>query len=76
MAASKVFAVPELLEAILLELPPKKIFAVQAVAKQWKGLIDTSTQLKRAVFLNAIGKTPLARDESGAGVPNSNCSGE
>ena len=51
--AAKVFAVPELLENILLNLDLKQLFAVQAVNKDFQGVVSGSKDLKRKMFLLA-----------------------
>lgn len=51
MAAEQVFNLPELLEAILLQLPLTSIFLVKAVSKTWNQAIASSIKLQRALFL-------------------------
>ena len=52
MATSRdrVFALPELLEAILLELPVKKLLLVQRVSKHWQTTIKASVSIQQALF--------------------------
>lgn len=52
--ASRVFAIPELLEAILILLPPEDILTVQRVAKAWKQTIDASRRLPQALFIEPM----------------------
>ena len=51
VAVLKVFAIPELLEEILLYLPLKQLFAVQRVSKVFRDTIAASDPLKRRMFL-------------------------
>ncbi|KAK5680396.1 hypothetical protein LTS10_007324 [Elasticomyces elasticus] len=62
MAAQAVFAVSELLEMILLQLPMKDMQRSQAVCKQWRGEVDSSTRIKRALFLEPGTPNDLAHD--------------
>lgn len=50
------FRVPEMLEAILLELPMKDLLLSQSVCKTWKNAIKTSTKLQQKLFLIANGR--------------------
>ena len=52
--ATKVFAIPELLEAILLHLSTRDLLLSQRVAKTWKTTIDGSHLLRQALFLDPI----------------------
>lgn len=49
-ARSRVFAIPELLEAILLNLPPRELLVVQQVSKQFQATINDSPKLQQALF--------------------------
>ena len=49
--ALKVFAIPELLEEILLYLPLRPLFAIQRVNKSFRDTIAASDRLKRKMFL-------------------------
>lgn len=51
-----VFAIPELLERILLCLPPRSIFGVQRVASCWYAMVTTSTTIRRRLFLEVSGE--------------------
>ncbi|KAK5722116.1 hypothetical protein LTR17_014388 [Elasticomyces elasticus] len=62
MAAQAVFAVSELLEMILLKLPMKDMQRSRAVCKQWRGEVDSSIQIKRALFLEPGTPNDLAHD--------------
>lgn len=53
-SATRVFAIPELLETILFLLPTKDILISQRVAKNWKSTIDGSFLLKQALFIEPI----------------------
>lgn len=44
------FHIPELLEAILIELPVKDLLLGQRVCKTWRGAIETSSRLQKALF--------------------------
>ncbi|KAI6913429.1 hypothetical protein KC318_g9988 [Hortaea werneckii] len=48
--ATKVFAIPELAEMILLNLPMKDLLLAQLICKDIKNLIDSSTPIQRALF--------------------------
>lgn len=48
--ATKVFAVPELLESILLELPAKDLLLAQRVDTTFRDAIDHSIKIQRALF--------------------------
>ncbi|KAI7183706.1 hypothetical protein KC363_g8101 [Hortaea werneckii] len=48
--ATKVFGIPELAEAILLNLPMKDLLFAQLICKDIKDLIDGSTRIQRALF--------------------------
>lgn len=50
-AATKVFAVPELLENILLNLPISRLFTFQRVNSTFKGVIGGSVAIRRRMFL-------------------------
>ncbi|GIZ45881.1 hypothetical protein CKM354_000902900 [Cercospora kikuchii] len=52
MAAARVFAIGELLEAILLELPIKDLLLSQRINKDCKRAVDSSTRIRKALFLN------------------------
>lgn len=49
-AAAKVFAVTELLEAILLNLPLRNIFGVRRVSRKWDAVIEDSKALQQKTF--------------------------
>jgi hypothetical protein len=48
--ASSIFGVPELMEAILLELPMKDVLLSRRVNKQFKATIEGSVELQQALF--------------------------
>lgn len=50
-AVYAVFDIPELLEAILLELPCLQLFTAQRVAPSWLGAVASSSKLQKAMFL-------------------------
>lgn len=50
-AAQAVFNTAELLEAILLELPPLDILVYQRVSKDWRNGVQKSVVVQRALFL-------------------------
>ncbi|KAK4902750.1 hypothetical protein LTR27_000689 [Elasticomyces elasticus] len=62
MAAQAVFAVSELLEMILLQLPMKDMQRSRAVCNQWRGEVDSSICIKRALFLEPGTPNDLAHD--------------
>jgi hypothetical protein len=49
----KTFRTPELLEAILLQLPMRSLLHAQRVSHEWKSAITTSPLLQQALFLSA-----------------------
>lgn len=49
-SATSVFAVYELLEGILAELPMKDLLLAQRVSRQWKSLIVSSDKLQQLLF--------------------------
>ena len=51
-----VFALPELLERILLCLPPRSIFGVQRVASCWYAMVTTSKNIRKRLFLEGSGE--------------------
>ncbi|KAK5126741.1 hypothetical protein LTR85_009675 [Meristemomyces frigidus] len=59
MAVQAVFGTNELLEGILLHLPPKDVVNARRVSGSWKALIDTSISLKRSMFLAPDTDGPL-----------------
>lgn len=52
-AASRVFAIPELLEKILLYLPERDLLLTQRVNKAFRNVADSSLHLQRKLFLRA-----------------------
>ncbi|KAK3625356.1 hypothetical protein LTR22_023611 [Elasticomyces elasticus] len=50
MAAQAVYDVPELLELIILQLPMKDMQRCRAVGIAWREAVDSSIQIKRALF--------------------------
>jgi len=50
-ASTKVFATFDLLEDILLHLPLQDLFLTQRVCKQWQKMQQTSTRVRKALFL-------------------------
>ncbi|KAK4540811.1 hypothetical protein LTR36_008888 [Oleoguttula mirabilis] len=51
--AQEVFSSPELLEMILLQLPPRHVLAAQSINKTFEALIATSPQLQQYLGLRA-----------------------
>ncbi|KAK3656830.1 hypothetical protein LTR56_002811 [Elasticomyces elasticus] len=47
----EVLATPELLEVILLHLPLRDLLFSQKVCTHWKAIVDTSPNIKKALFL-------------------------
>lgn len=60
LAADKVLGTYELVEAIVLHLPPKRIFVLQRVCKTWRDLISQSKVIRVQCFLEA-NEQPVAR---------------
>ena len=50
-AASRVFAIYELAEAIFFEMPPRDVLVNQRVCKDWRDVAVRSFQLQQAMFL-------------------------
>ncbi|KAK4898588.1 hypothetical protein LTR27_003760 [Elasticomyces elasticus] len=50
MATQKVLNLPELLEAILLQLPIRDLLFAQKICRTWKTTINTSPAVKKALF--------------------------
>lgn len=59
MAQEAVLATTELLEAILLALPPRDILLVQRVSKRFETVVKQSTTLQCALFLQPVKDSPL-----------------
>ena len=55
-ARKAVFNTTELLERIILHVPPIKIFAIQRVCKQFHNLIQSSTPIQQRMFLKSSKK--------------------
>ena len=53
-SAARTFALPELLEVILISLPTKDLLLLQRVAKLWKATVAKSSALRQALFLEPI----------------------
>ncbi|EME88716.1 uncharacterized protein MYCFIDRAFT_192817 [Pseudocercospora fijiensis CIRAD86] len=53
-ARNAVLRTAELLEQILLQLPPKQLFAVQRVSSYWKATVEQSPRIQTACFLRPI----------------------
>jgi len=54
MAAAQVLGIPELLEAILYELPMRDLLLVQRVNGRWQSTIQESKRLRRALFYEPV----------------------
>ncbi|KAI7226378.1 hypothetical protein KC330_g8832 [Hortaea werneckii] len=54
-ARRAVFETAELLENIVIQLPPRKIFVIQRVCKQFRDIVATSVKLQQRLFLRADG---------------------
>lgn len=61
--AAKVFAIPELLEAILLELPTRDLLLAQAVNVGFRDTIKSSIEIRRALFYE---QTPASTSDAQA----------
>jgi hypothetical protein len=53
-AATKTLDIPELHEAILVQLPFFDLLRLRLVSKQWKAVIESSLPLRRKLFLTAL----------------------
>ncbi|KAI6842891.1 Arp2/3 complex 16 kDa subunit ARPC5 [Hortaea werneckii] len=54
-ARRAVFDTAELLENILMQLPPRKIFVIQRVCKPFRDIVATSVKLQQRLFLRSDG---------------------
>ncbi|RMY67170.1 hypothetical protein D0864_11647 [Hortaea werneckii] len=54
-ARRAVFETAELLENVMMQLPPRKIFVIQRVCKQFRDVVATSVKLQQRLFLRADG---------------------
>ncbi|GAB1742729.1 hypothetical protein NU219Hw_g8441t1 [Hortaea werneckii] len=54
-ARRAVFETAELLENIFIQLPPRKIFVIQRVCKQFRDIVATSVKLQQRLFLRSDG---------------------
>ena len=57
LAAAKLFAIPELLETILLLLQPKELLTIQRVSKTFQTTICSLPAIRRLLFLDPITET-------------------
>ncbi|OTA22973.1 hypothetical protein BTJ68_14019 [Hortaea werneckii EXF-2000] len=71
-ARRAVFGTAELLENIIMQLPPRKIFVIQRVCKQFRDIVATSVKLQQRLFLRSDGceaqewRTVVKRNEGGS----------
>lgn len=56
-AVQKVLNTPELLQAILLELPPRPLILAQSVTTKFKTMIYSSTEIQQELFLQSPPRT-------------------
>ena len=70
-AAQAILGAPELLEAILLQIPCLQLFTTQRVSKSWHAAAVSSPRLQGAMFLRPT-RPPLGPKNSanGKGAPN------
>lgn len=50
-ASQAALATTELLEAVVLHMPYKQIFAIRLVCRRWRNCIDSSTRIRQKLFL-------------------------
>ncbi|USW53653.1 Putative F-box-like domain superfamily protein [Septoria linicola] len=62
-AAQRTFNVAELLEMILLELPPRDVLLAQRVNKQWQGAITASLKLQQLLFFKPVSAQVLVYED-------------
>ena len=55
-AVGRLFATTELLEAILLDLPPRDVLLLTRVSRAWRGTVEGSVKLQRYLFFRAAGE--------------------
>lgn len=59
-ACEDVFAVPEMAEMILLQLPMRDILVnVQRTSRAWQRLVNNSLAIQQAIFMRPVGHAPL-----------------
>ncbi|KAI6788174.1 hypothetical protein KC360_g8708 [Hortaea werneckii] len=73
-ARRAVFETAELLENIFIQLPPRKIFVIQRVCKQFRDVVASSVKLQQRLFLRSDGTEAQAwrvAAKENADAPNS-----
>ncbi|KAH7310355.1 hypothetical protein BKA65DRAFT_518931 [Rhexocercosporidium sp. MPI-PUGE-AT-0058] len=63
-AMSRVFAIPELFEAILIQLSMRDLLLGQLVCTAWTRTISTSPPLQQKLFFRTISSTTFQRNDS------------
>lgn len=61
-ACEQMFSITELLERALLHLPLKDLLLAQRVSKRWRDLIQDSTKIRRALFLQSTHDELVSHD--------------
>lgn len=60
MASDEVFGIPELAEAIFLQLSIRDLLCgVQQTCKQWKAITDCSSRIQQALFFQPVQAAPV-----------------
>ncbi|KAF2104814.1 hypothetical protein NA57DRAFT_71019 [Rhizodiscina lignyota] len=52
ITCSRMLLVPELLEMVLVHMPPTDLYRYRRVCRTWQNLMQTSPKLRRAMYLN------------------------
>ncbi|KAK4902921.1 hypothetical protein LTR27_000860 [Elasticomyces elasticus] len=63
--AQKVLYLPELLEQILVQLPPRDLLFSQKVCRIWKVVVDTSPTVQVALFFTASRDSSVTNADTG-----------
>lgn len=66
-ASQRTFGIAELLEAILVQLPPEDVLLAQRVSKDWQATIKTSKELQEKLFFRPISSQIFDRSRYGDG---------
>ncbi|KAK3708984.1 60S ribosomal protein L28 [Vermiconidia calcicola] len=61
--ATEVLNIPELFEAILLDLPPHDLLLAQAVSTVWRDAIKNSSRIQQALFFKQLPPTATTRGQ-------------
>ncbi|KAK3718052.1 60S ribosomal protein L28 [Vermiconidia calcicola] len=62
--ATEVLNIPELFEAILLELPPHDLLLAQAVSTIWRDAVKNSIRIQQALFFRQLPPIAMSRGQT------------